>query len=89
MNEERQLPLIKRFMLQVAPEVIRHRYEVILQSEMPYAVTFDPEAIAQSTLALAIHLAGAYARCYDSFHHSEKDSIASGKQETSDPAERL
>jgi hypothetical protein len=89
MNEERQLPLIKRFMLQVAPEVIRHRYEILLQSETPYLVTFDPEAIAQSTLALAIHLAGAYARCYDSFYRNEKDSTAPGKQKTSDPAEGL
>jgi hypothetical protein len=89
MNEERQLPLIKRFMLQVAPEVIRHRYEIILQSESPYSVVFDPEAIAQTTLGLAIHLAGAYARCYDSFHQNEKDSTAPGKQKTSDPAERL
>jgi hypothetical protein len=88
MTEERQLPLIKDFMLRVAPQVVRHRYEIILQSESPYGIDFDPEAIAQTTLALAIHLAAAYSRCYDQLQ-SEKDSVAPGKQETSDPAEGL
>jgi hypothetical protein len=88
MNDKRQLPLIKDFMLKVAPVVVRYRFNWIAEETQAELCHESPIWIANQTLAIAMHLAAAYSRCYDSLH-SEKDSAAPGKQETSDPAERL
>lgn len=84
MTDERQLPLIKEFMLQVAPEVLRHRYQLIREAEEPYTVVFDPEKIAETTLFIAMHLAAAYGHCYDKFNSAQaKDAAAADHHKAS------
>jgi hypothetical protein len=89
MNDERQLPLIKRFMLRVAPEVCRYRFNWIAEETQAELCHESPTWIADQTLAISVHLAAAYARCYDQLSKSEKNPPAPCQQEAADPAECL
>jgi hypothetical protein len=76
MNDQEQLPLIKRFMLRVAPQVVRYELNGIAD---PSDFNGLHDRIASHTLGIAMHLAASYARCYDSLH-SETDAVKSDQQ---------
>ena len=71
MNDQEQLPLIKRFMLRVAPQVVHFELNGIAD---PSDFNGLHNRIASHTLGIAMHLAASYARCYDSLH-SETDPV--------------
>jgi hypothetical protein len=79
MHDELQLPLIKRFMLRVAPQIVRYELAGIND---PTDFTGLHDRIAEHTLGVAMHLAASYARCYDSLH-SEANTSAADQQKTS------
>jgi hypothetical protein len=76
MNDEKQLPLIKRFMLRVAPQVVHYELSGIVD---PSDFSGLHDRIASQTLGIAMHLAASYARCYDSLH-SETDPVKADQQ---------
>jgi hypothetical protein len=78
MHDELQLPLIKRFMLRVAPQVVRYELAAINEAD---DFTGLHDRIANHTLGIAMHLAASYAHCYDSLH-SEADTSAADQQKT-------
>jgi hypothetical protein len=82
MNDERQqLPLIKRFMLRIAPQVVHFELTGINDPE-DFRGLHD--RIAYHTLGIAMHLAASYAQCYDSLT-SEADTTAPDQQKTPGP----
>jgi hypothetical protein len=80
-DEARQLPLIKRFMLRVAPQVVEFELTGIND---PTDFRGLHDRIAYHTLGIAMHLAASYSRCYDSLH-SEANTAAPDQQKTPGP----
>jgi hypothetical protein len=79
MDENKQLELIKEFMMALAPEVAHHRFALIRHRQLMLPVNEEGDIEhasfalqnAKLTLEMAMHLAGQYGTCYDSLHSEE------------------
>lgn len=75
MEEQKQLELIKEFMLQIAPEITRHNFTLLrhhqIKLELDEEGSLEHGALAiqnaKITLEMAMHLAARYGDCYDTF----------------------
>ena len=79
MDQNKQLELIKEFMVRLAPEVAHHRFALIRHRQLVLPVSEEGDVEhgsfamenARLTLEMAMHLAGQYGTCYDSLHSEE------------------
>jgi hypothetical protein len=74
MDQNKQLELIKEFMVRLAPEVAHHRLALIRHRQLVLPTNEEGDIEhgsfaaenAKLTLEMAMHLAGQYGICYDS-----------------------